>query len=345
MKLHRLLGGRRRLTDFLDRFAAKHLSEVLSSVGRPPAATIEAFTSGRNTLVRRLNLADGSSLVLRGYFVDPVKQKGYTHWYLNRRLAERGFHVPAILFRRVFAFPRGKANVEVLIEEFVEGQAIGEAMREDESVRRRLAETLVRLHSDRSPQPGRPPHGGLSGQVPTDPLRAAVERVPLLLDRIRLQLSEVTAQQAQRCLRWFRDSIGRRPVCETYELVHGDFSRDNLLLAPGGEIALIDLGTMAYSHFEVDLAAARWGFFDQAWWEQFCEDYFAIDPSGRKRFEQSGPLFSALYCLQKASSRAVRARKAAEKGDHAATESYRTESRRFWSLLLSTLSADSAARF
>ena len=284
-------------------------------------------------LVRRLVLSDGRSLVLRGYFVDRQKQNGFAHWYMSRHLAERGIRVPAVYFRQVFPFPRGKADVEVLIEEFVEGQVVTEAVRHDATVRHRVVETLVQLHSDRSPCPGRPWLGSPS----PDPMAEVLDKVPVRLDRIRKQLAEVTPQEAERCLRWFRERVARRPVPESYELIHCDWNRENVLLTPNGEVVVLDLVTMAYGCFESDLVDVRWMFFDEGWWREFCEGYFEKEPSRRERFEQNAPLFLASFLLIKAARQASGAGKALERGDPALAETRRAKSRKFWKLLIATM--------
>ena len=326
MKLARLFGGRKRLNDFLDRFAAKELPSLLARIGRPHAAALEEFPSGGSALVRRLILADGASLVLRAYFVDPIEQRAFSHWYLNRRLAERGFQVPTIHVRQIFPFPRGLASVEVLIEDFVEGEEIIQATQNDRAVRSRLVETLLRLHEDVSPSPGRP----WTGHVSDNPMRKAVARAPVLFERIRGQLPEVSAEQVRHSLTWLREFLARWPIPASYELIHGDFYPENLLLTPDGAIALIDLGAMVYGCFETDLVVARWSGTEENWWKEFCDEYFAARPSARERFEQNAPLFLAVHYLARAAHRAIRARKALEEGKLENAERHRAQGREYW---------------
>jgi Ser/Thr protein kinase RdoA (MazF antagonist) len=335
MKLSHLFGGERRLSGFVDRFTANHLSGVLESIGHAPAAKIESFASGQNALVRRLILANGKSLVLRAYFADAKKQPGFSHWYLNRHLAERGFRVPEIHLRRAFSFPQGKADVEVLVEDFIEGQVVTEAVRDDEAVRRGVVEILLRLHDDQSPRPGRP----WLGIEARDPLQEAMARAPVRFERLRTQLTDVTPRQVERCLAWFRERLAQRQLPPSYELIHGDFNRENLLITPDGGIVLIDLVSMGYGCFESDLVDTRWMFFDQAWWDGFCDEYFAAQPSRRDRFERNAPLFFAFFYLMKSSRQASSAGKAIEKRDHEAVESHLAKSRRFWNLLLAAIEA------
>lgn len=330
MNLSHFFGGQRRLTGFIDRLVANDLPAILKSIGQPPATKIESFASGQTALVRHLILADGQSLVLRAYFVDPVKQPGFSHWYLNRRLAERGFRMPAIPFREVLPFPRGKADVEVLLEEFIEGQVITEAVRDDETVRRRVVEAVLRLHKEQSPRPG---HPWLKDNA-ADPIREAMARAPVRFQRIRKQLPDATARQVERCIAWLREKTAQRPLPQSYELIHGDLNRENLLLTPDGGIVLLDLVSMAYGCFESDLVDARWMFFDQPWWEDFCDEYFAAEPTRRERFEANAPLFFAFFYLIKASRQASSAGKAVEKRNDEAAESHLAKSRRFWNLLL-----------
>ena len=332
MKLRRFFGWRR-LPAFLDRFASKHLAEVLRSIGRPPATAIETFPRGRIAVVRCLILADGSSLVLRVYFADPAKQEAFTHCYLNRRLAERGFRVPAIHLRRVFPFARGEFDAEVVIEDFVEGVEINDAMQDDEALRRRLVETLRRLHSDRSPQPGRTWTGRTTG----DPVLKAGAKAPVRFARVRRLLPEVTSRQVDQYLAWFRDAVARRTVPDAYELTHGDFNRGNVLVTSAGEIALIDLGTTVYGCFEADLADARWMFPERAWWEAFCRDYFADQPQRQDRFERNAPLFFANLYLTKAARQAAGARKALEKGRPQTAEARCAKGRFYWNELVATI--------
>lgn len=289
MKLRRLFGRRRRLGDFLDDFAKRRLADILKEIGRPEAVAITRFASGRNTLVRRLELADGNSLVLRAYFVDPEKRKAFSHCYLNRRLGERGFCVPRIHFTGEMAFARGKANVEVIIEDYVESEPIGDAMSEDRHLRARLAATLRQLHADRSPKPGRT----WLGRQFADPVVEAEAKAPVLFERIARQLGRSVSSEAERCLEWLRQARERRAVPDSYELIHGDFTRENILLRPDGAIALVDLGTMEYGCFETDLVCAADGFFNRSWWDGFCADYFQDDSVRRERFQHNAALFFA----------------------------------------------------
>jgi len=336
MRLSRLLGVQRRLSGFINHFVVHPLPEVLKSIGQPPAVKIEPIGSGRNALVRGLLLADGRSLVLRAYFADPKKQHGYSHWYLSRYLAERGLRVPAIHFRGVFPFRRGKADVEILIEDLVEGQVINEAMRESEMVRRRVVETILQIHKDQAPRPGYP----WLDKESADPLHEEMAKAPARFKRIRAQLAEVTDRQVNQCLMWLKENLARRSVPRSYELTHGDFNRENVLLTPDGEIVLVDLVSMAYGCFEADLVDVRWMFFDQAWWEGFCDEYFAAEPLRRERFEKNAPLFFAFFYLTKSSRHASSAGKASRKHDQETTESHLTKSRRFWNLLLGAVDGE-----
>jgi hypothetical protein len=340
MKLARLFGRGQQLTSFLDRFMANDMPSVLAQIGRPSVVTIEPFPHGHSGLVRRLFLADGRSLVLRAYFVDPVKRKGFARRHLIEYLAAAGFHVPAIHFSGIFPFPRGLADVDLMIEEFVDGQPIADAVCNDQAGRRHLAEILWKIHGDRSPRPGRTWLEGPNA----DPLRAALAKAPELLDRVRRQWPDIPPPQIKSSLTWLRETITGQPVPESYELIHGDFHRNNFKMTPDGEIVMIDLGAMTYGYFEADLVDARWGFIDQAWWEGFCADYFAVNPAGRERFERYAPLFFALFYLTKASVRAVRARKSLEKNHSETAEIHRAKGRRYWNLLLAAMESEPLRR-
>ncbi|MBM3335372.1 phosphotransferase [Candidatus Sumerlaeota bacterium] len=337
MKLARLLGRHKGLSDFLDRFAANELDRLLAGIGRSRAVALEEFPSGGNALIRRLVLADGSSLVVRLYFVDPIRQKGLSHWHLNRRLRERGLRVPTIHIRQTFPFSRGLSDVDVLIEDFLEGEEINEAALNNRAVCSRLAEVLLRLHEDVSPSPGRT----WTGKASDDPMREAVAEAPVPFERVRGHLPEITSEHVRHHLAWLRECVAKRSVPTSYELVHGDFYPENLLLTPDGAIALIDLGAMAYGCFETDLVAARQSAPQANWWKEFCDEYFAARPSVRERFEQNAPLFFAVQCLSKAAHRATRARKALEKGKHENAERDRARAREYWKMLATAVENNS----
>jgi len=338
MKLAQLFGGRRKISALLDPFYSGQLPGILAGIGQPPAVAIESFGAGRSALVRRLVLADGRSLVLRAYFAEPAKQPAFSHWYLNRRLADRGFRVPAIHFCGRFQFPHAKADVEVLIEDFVTGERIGDTMRDDPAVRSRLVENLLRLHSDRSPYPGRP----WIGQIPDDPLREAMDKTPNRLARVRSLLPDITAHLVKRCTTWFQEQLARRSVPTSFELIHGDFHRENLLLTPDGKIALIDLGRTFYGCFESDLVDARWMYPDHDWWAAFCDHYFAAEPARRERFDKNAPLFFAFYHLTKAARQAARTRQSIEKSRHKVAESCRDKCRSCWNQMLAVIEGRAA---
>ncbi|MBM3335371.1 phosphotransferase, partial [Candidatus Sumerlaeota bacterium] len=145
-------------------------------------------------------------------------------------------------------------------------------------------------------------------------------------------------------LTWLREKTTERPIPGFYELIHGDFHRNNFKMTPDGQIAMIDLGAMTYGYFESDLVDARWGFIDQPWWEGFCADYFAVNPEGRERFERYAPLFFGLFYLNKASVRAVRARKSLEKDRPEAAEIHRAKGQRYWNLLLAAMDGEPLRR-
>lgn len=336
MKLRQILGRSKELSDFLDGFARKHLTAVLAEIDRPPATAIESFGPGRNTLVRRLVLADGSAVVLRVFPAEPTVQGGFSHWHLNRLLAGRGLRVPAIHFRRTYPFPRGKSDVEVMLEEFIDGRPIVGDLRDDEPVRARLAQTLRVIHGDQAPHPGCP----WLNRVDPDPLDAAMQSAPARFARVRAHLSEVKPAEVKTCLTWLRETLARRPRPAAYEFTHGDYGRDNLLLTREGEIALIDLGNVAFGCFEFDLVDAHWSFFDPAWWEGFCDAYFAAEPARRERFALTAPLFFVFYYLRKAASRSVRARKAAAAGKTDLAETCTADARQLWELLLRVMESE-----
>jgi len=333
MKLFRLFGGRRRPGDFMESFAAKLLPQVLASIGRPPAAKIELFPHGRHRSVYRLVLGDGGQLVLRTYLSDEPEQRALSHWHLNGFLAKKGFCVPTIHFRGVFPFTRRGDDVHVTIEDFVEGEPVGAGVCDRPAIRHQMAEILHLFHNEVAPRQGKP---WVGSEAPELVLRMA-EKAPVLFERIRAQLPEVTSQQAAQCLKWIRENVARRPVPSAYELIYGGFDRHDLLVTPQGRIALIDTGSIAYDVFETDLVDARWGFLDQAWFEGFCADYFSLAPFRRERYERYAPIFFARFYLNTAAGRAVRARKNMEKGKRDVAEHFRAESRRFWNLLLSVV--------
>jgi len=328
--LLRLLWGEGRLSEFLEPFARAHLPGLLTELGRAPAAAIERFEAGHIACVRRVRLADGTALVLRAGFVDG-SERGAAHEHVNRRLAGRGLCVPAIHCRRTFPFPRGRADVEILLEDYVEGRMIDESMRHDEGLRRALARTLLDLHADTSERPGRP---WLREDAAADPVEAALAKAPEWLGRIARQLPEAGPSQTARCLAWLCGAARERVRPAACVFMHGDFCADNLLVTPDGRIALVDLGTMAYGCLEIDIVTAYFGFFERTWWERFCEAYFAGRPERRARFEANAPLFFALHFLRKAASRAVRRRKLREKREEREAESYREECKRFWDGLI-----------
>ncbi|MBM3334014.1 hypothetical protein FJY63_05070 [Candidatus Sumerlaeota bacterium] len=333
MKFSWFFGGRRRPSDFMESFAAKRLPQVLATIGRPPVAKIELFPHGRHRSVYRVVLDDGSALVLRIYLSDEPELRAVSHWHLNRLMADLGFCVPTIHFRGVFPFGRRGDDVHVTIEDFVEGKEVEAGLCDQPAIRRQMAEILHLLHNKTAPRPGKPWVGSEKLELV---LRMA-EKAPVLFRRIRAQLPEVTSQQATQCLKWIRENVARRPVPQEYELIYGGFDARDLLLTPQGRIALIDTGSIAFDVFETDLVDARWGFLDQAWFEDFCADYFALAPFRRERYERDAPIYFARFYLNTAASRAVRARKNIEKGKHEEAEFFRAESRRFWNWLISVV--------
>ncbi len=341
MKLARLFGRRKGLSEFVQEFADTGLSEMLVEIGCPPVVRMEPFATGQNALVRRLILSGGRSLVLRAYFADPEKQSGLCHCYITQRLAGLGVRVATVRLRRTLPFPRGKADVEILLEDLIEGAVLSEAMRDDQSVRQKIATLLLRIHHEQCEQPGRP----WLHQVWPDPLQEAVDKAPSRLARVRAILSDATPTRIESCLRWFRERVAHRPVPPWYELIHRDWNRENLLLTPDGELALVDLVSMAYGCFESDLVAARMMFFDAVWWAAFCEDYFAGAPDRRERFEQNAAVFFADFFLTKASRQASSARKALEKGRPEEAEMHRAKSRCFWQMLCACTDGQSPWKF
>jgi len=333
MKLSRLFGGRRRPIDFVKSLSAKHLPQVLANIGRPPVEAVEPFPHGRQRSVFCLVLGDGSRLVLRVYLNGECGQQALSHWHVNRLLGDMGFCVPTIHFRGVFPFARRGDGVHVIIEDYIEGVEVGPGVCDQPAIRRQMAEILRRLHGEVAPHSGRPWEGS---ETPEMVLKMA-EKAPVFFERIRAQLPEVTSQQAGQCLKWVRENVARRPAPPAYELVYGGFDCHNLLLTPPGRIALIDTGSISFDAFESDLVDARWGFLDQAWFEKFCADYFALAPSRRERYERYAPIFFARFYLSTAARRAIRVRKNTEKGKREAAEHFRAESRRFWNLLLSVV--------
>jgi hypothetical protein len=333
MKLAWPFGGRRKLSAFFDAFSSNQLPGILAGIGQPPVAKAEEFGAGRNALVRRLVLADGRSLILRAYLADPDKQPTASYGYLNRRLAERGFRMPTVHFRGLFPFPRGRTDVELLIEDFIQGRTLADSERDNSGIRHQAVKALLDLHSDQSPRPGRP----WLGKEGPDPIHAAIEKTPRRLDRVRQELPDVAPRQLQTCLAWLRERVAQRPLPSSYELIHDDFNRENLLLMPDGEIVVIDLVTMAYGCFESDLVGARWMFFGEPWWREFCNEYFAAEPLRRERFEQTTPLFSAFFHLTKAARQASSARKSIEKGRSDAAEAHRAKCRFHWEQLMLTI--------
>jgi hypothetical protein len=74
MRLPRFLGGRLRLEDCVAPFVAGELPRLLAEIGWPRPERLEEFPSGRHPL-RKIVFAAHASLVLRIYFVDPVRQE------------------------------------------------------------------------------------------------------------------------------------------------------------------------------------------------------------------------------------------------------------------------------
>ncbi|MBM3335450.1 aminoglycoside phosphotransferase family protein [Candidatus Sumerlaeota bacterium] len=334
MKLRWPFATERRVSGFVDRFVANDLSAILASIGRPSAVKIERFAAGRSsTSVRHLILADGASLVLRAHFAASKNRKCQNHWHLMRYLSERGFRVPRVHFRQVFPFPRGKADVEILIEDFVEGHHVAQEMQDDATLRHRLVETFLSLHGDLKPWPGRP----WIGKRSPDPLVAALNRAPSRFDRIRRALGDSAARQIEPCLKWFRENLARRTPPDSYELIHGDCNPLNFIVTPDGHIAMADVDDMVYGCFEADLVQLRWSFFDEHWWSQFCREYFEAAPARRERFDRTAHLFSAAFFLTKASRQAASIGRATKKRDRQTAEHRRAKCRRYWHLLLQTV--------
>lgn len=333
LRLPRLWRGGQKLSAYLEQFLRDELPGLLQDLGRPPAKKIERFPLGGNAVIRKVTFAEGKPLVLRLYRADSPKQPCHSHCYLNRELAKAGILVPNILLRRPFEAAGNRPEFEAVIEDFVEGTLIDDRQRSDTEVHVRLVKLLHCLHGNHSSRPGR-----IWLNAPDeDPTRAALAKAPELLRRARSQIPGIPMDEVERAQNWIRKSAEDYRPPEVYELTHGDFCRQNLVLTPNNEIALVDLGTIAYGCFITDLVRARREFFDEAWWESFCRDYFADHPDRLERFERDGPLYYALHALIKASSRAVKVRKTLQRDKPEQADLFLAEGRKFWDTFASYL--------
>jgi len=68
-----------------------------------------------------------------------------------------------------------------------------------------------------------------------------------------------------------REGIGRTPA--VYGLIHADFHRGNFLVAPGGQIAVIDFDDFGWGHFLYDVAVATINYATNPARVGLCQDF------------------------------------------------------------------------
>lgn len=147
----------------------------------------------------------------------------------------------------------------VLIEEWVEGQSLGE----DSSAYLGAAAALLRtLHQQQSVQAG----------------DCAVYLQELEAGLSLLETSQELSHRQTSALRELALASAPERVGET--LIHTDFCADNLILTAGQELVVIDNEALRLGPVEFDLARVlyRWPMGEESW-KLFLDHYGAADPS------------------------------------------------------------------
>lgn len=301
---------------------------------------VKQVKSGRNTELRRIELAEKVNLLLRFYPFHGRECKGYDHYYLSNLLQESGVFTPRILWLDNKKPVIRQYGFEVIAEQYITGKELNQDFLTPAGIDE-LIEIMLKLHRRKDRKSGKP---WQRINERRQPLPYFKHRCQLYFKRLKDQVQQYVNGQGIREL-WTalnKEMEGLNSINE-YNLVHGDIHFRNLLIDKRSTVYLIDFGTCHYGYFEEDLVAAYNGIFkDTPLYDQFLERYFQNkDAENRRRYQRTQKFFFSYFFLEKTSSATMRLRKSIERRAPEQTISFwRQRAQSNWDKFLEHLSLD-----
>ena len=314
-----------RLRLYVDRELPRLLGVAPSAVA---GAAICRFAKGAVSHLRYVEVEGYGRVVLRVLY-----RKKHLRWlagypHLAQLLASNGIEVPRIILVDDAVATRRAYGFAALVEEFVEGAPLGTVPEEARAHDlRALADVLARLHAIRSPVAGKP--WQRERWEPERRTRRARERHIGALRDLGIDIGCRPRDLAARLVAQL-SALGRTE----FPLVHGDPNPHNFVATPRGRLCVLDLNSAAHWFPQVDLLVAELTFGGGgAAATGLLDAYFQAaggSPAlSREGYDASRPLFAALYCFEKAGTRARGALRLSAEGNPD-SQALDAEARQYW---------------
>lgn len=292
--------------------------------GFGPVQACEEIVEGNNSELWRVDLA-GGRLIARFWRAEPHRNRAHEHAESLDLVASLGLPAPRLLDVDATPQTERESGFHVTAETWLEGRAVGPGDLREEAVRRQMVDQLLRLHGHAGEVAGRP-WSRANREHPWD--RWMSRRIGVLLERARQlgRLDRASAERAARAL-----AARQPPLAEVmpFHLSLGDVQPKNYLLAPDGQLQIVDVGALGFAPFELELVTGEASFdmAEEGAFRPVLEDYLAAAPERRARWEQRLDYFRAFDFLR----RAVSAQRKTLKARHAARrEEFAARGERFW---------------
>jgi aminoglycoside phosphotransferase (APT) family kinase protein len=184
----------------------------------------------------------------------------------RRQALDRGVRVARLLWSDDSRYRRLLRGAYLIIEEYLDGTPLL-AVQDGDPAFDRLATVLARLHSAERDRWGEPTAGKSRGFG-----YYRLKDVRYTLGRLT-RTRALPAAEIARIGRTFASWRDRLDHLTSFQLIHDDLHRGNLLLTQDGGLGLVDLRLLRYERRERDLARVTMEFLD-------------LDPEAMVRFEQ-----------------------------------------------------------
>ncbi|MGH9870127.1 MAG: phosphotransferase [Candidatus Polarisedimenticolia bacterium] len=300
--------------DALTDYVARGLLPIMGIPGR--AFTLEPASPGTTRSRLLLVRIEGMPpLLLRAW---ERRRQGFKNAEALRHLDGLGLAAPRLVAHDLSARParllRGEAGAPIVtVETWIEGAPHADLSEADASVATlRVAGLLARWHGVTRLRWGRP-GGGRIWPFAAYTL-AGVRRMGHAL-AAGGWLEEGEARDMQRRFASWRGAIGS---IDTFNLVHNDINRRNVIVTSTGEVVPVDLHRLSYEPFPEEVVNASWHFCrkDEALRARFMETYFEHAGHGaRVAWEALRGFFEPLNFLKKMYRRGITVGRAQEEDE------------------------------
>ncbi len=291
---------------------------------------LKRFLHGKSAHVFRLQPQGHPAYVVRFHRADQPRKTEIFFRYQG--YLRENFNLPKMIFTDRDPQTISRFGFEVSLERFVEGEHLYGDLVADPRMIEQLARVLATFHDRISPGHGLPwdivASGSLFNEFMSD-IQDCYRAIPH-------EDSTFSPKELQQHLSWFKQWKKPLDSIESYNFLHGDVHRNNMIVKPNGDLVLLDFGNASFGFFEWDLVFAESNIFpeDPDAGKQFLDLYFSHrGEAARERYQQNAPFFLAYRAVRKAASNTKKIRRnvkrvKAERKPHAEIRSFYMQSLR-----------------